>query len=189
MTGYFSPDAAPNRSGDASLPCVSGRRSLAGLLKFGPALVSASALIWAAPALAQTTPTTTVSSATTTPLATSKAGDITVTTGGSIKPTSPSTPAVTLDSSNSLINNGALVFQNQSNATAVLATVPAGGQTGSIDNTGTIENDDNTQTTTDSNGVIHGPFASGSNNYGIRVIGSGLLTADISNDATGNITI
>ncbi|MBS0331533.1 MAG: hypothetical protein JSS35_02075, partial [Proteobacteria bacterium] len=187
MTGHFSPDDAQNRLALKPAGPAVRRRAASSLLKFGPALASASALIWAAPALAQsTTTTTTVSSQSTTPLVTSKAGDITVNVGASIKPASPSTPAVTIDSNNSLINNGLLFFQNQNNATAVLAH---GGNTGSIENTGTIEVDDNSQTTTDSNGIIHGPFANGSNRIGIQIVGPGVYTADVSNTATGVINI
>ncbi len=176
MTGYFSPDAPQNRSGDRF------RRTMAGVLKFGPALVSASALIWAAPALAQTT----VSSDTTTPLATSKAGDVTINQGGSIKPGADNTAAITIDSNNAANNNGTIFFQNHNNVTGILAN---GGKTGSINNTGTIEVDDDSQTTTDSNGIIHGPFANGSNRFGIRVIGTGDLTGDVINSATGVMTI
>ncbi|HEY3947905.1 autotransporter domain-containing protein [Phenylobacterium sp.] len=185
MTGYFSPAAAPNRPGEA-LP----RRGFAGLLKFGPALVSASALLWAGAAQAQAATSTTVTSTTTTPLATSTSGDITINAGVTVKPAPPNTTAVTLDApTGSLINNGTIFFQNQSNVTGVHAIVPATGIVGSIDNTGSIEVDDTSQPTTDSNGITHGPFANGSNRIGIQVTGPGLFTSDISNDATGTITI
>lgn len=189
MSWNFSPDATPHHLGGAVRRRAAGGAA-GGLLKFGPALVSASALLWAGAAFGQAATSTTVSSNTTTPLATSTSGDITIATGASIKPANGNAPAVTLDAATgSLINNGAIFFQNLNNVTGVLANVPATGVTGSIDNTGSIEVDDNSTTTTDKNGIIHGPFANGSGRYGIRVMGSGTLTADVSNDATASITI
>lgn len=183
MTGYFSPDAAPNRRSAT----VGRRGARSSLLKFGPALVSASALMWAGSAFAQAATSTTVSNATTTPLATSAAGDITINAGASIKPAAPNSVAVTLDAPlGSMTNNGLIFFQNQSNVTGVLAN---GGVTGSISNGGTIEVDDTSTTTTDSNGIVHGAFANGSNRYGIRVVGSGAFIADISNNASAAITL
>lgn len=181
MTGYFSPDAAQKPAD----PSVRGR-ALARVVRFGPTMVSLSALIWAAPALAQTTPsTTTVSNNSGTPLATSTSGDITVNAGASIKP--PSGAAITLNSNNEVGNNGLLEFQNLNNVTGILAL---GGNTGSIDNAGTIEVDDTSTTTTDKNGVIHGPFANGQFRVGILVTpGTGDFVSDISNDSTGNITV
>ena len=103
-------------------------------------MVSISALIWAAPALAQTT----ISNGTATPQATSKTGDLTIGTGGSIKP--PSGTAVTIDSNNVVTNNGIIEFQNLSNVTGLLAN---GGFTSSISNIGTIEVDDTTSPSTE----------------------------------------
>jgi hypothetical protein len=140
-------------------------------------MVSLSALIWAAPALAQTT----ISSETTTPLATSKAGNITINPGGAIKPASGT--AVTIDSNNSLTNGGVIQFQNIDNVTGVLAT---GGHTGAITNNGSIEASETFTPATDSNGIAHGPFAKGTNRYGIRVIGPGDFTGDIVNGSLGS---
>src|SRR5476651_2644354 len=102
MTGYFSPDAAQKAAQSVSRSASSRPARVRGLtraLRFGPSMVSLSALIWAAPALAQTT-TTTVSANTTTPLATSAAGNIVINTGISVKPTSGA--AVTIDSNNTV---------------------------------------------------------------------------------------
>lgn len=173
MTGYFSPSARGGR--------VDGRRWTQ-LLRFGPPLVSLTALIWAGQAMAQTT--TNITTDTTAPLATSKAGDITVATGGSIKP--PSGVAVTIDSNNSLTNAGIIQFRDKSDTTAVLLL---GGHTGAVTNTNTIQNDDTSTTTTDSNGVVHGPFANGSNRFGIRLIGPGPFTGSITNGAGGVVTV
>lgn len=179
MTGYFSPQAAQSVSAGP----MRRRRLALRALRFGPSMVSLSALIWAAPALAQTT-TTTVSSNTTTPLATSTSGNIIINAGVSVKP--PSGAAVTIDSNNTLVNSGLIQFQNLDNVTGVLAQ---GGHTSTIDNTGTIQVDDTSTTTTDSHGVPHGPFANGTNRFGIRATGPGAFTGDIVNEVSGIITV
>src|ERR1700753_935693 len=92
MSGNFSPDAAPHHLGGAMR-----RRAAGDVLKFGPALVSASALLWASAAFGQAATSTTVSTTPTTPLATSTSGDITIGPGGAIKPANGNAPAVTLD--------------------------------------------------------------------------------------------
>jgi hypothetical protein len=96
MSWNFSPDATPHHLGGAVRRRAAGGAA-GGLLKFGPALVSASALLWAGAAFGQAATSTTVSSNTTTPLATSTSGDITIATGASIKPANGNAPAVTLD--------------------------------------------------------------------------------------------
>src|SRR4051794_35139327 len=124
MTAYLPQSAAPSAKAGRGWPQV---------LRFGPPLVSLTALIWAGQALAQTTVTTD----TTAPLVTSTAGDVTVATGGSIKPAAG--VAVTINSNNSLSNNGVIQFQNKDNTTDVLAL---GGHTGNITNSNTLQNDD-----------------------------------------------
>jgi len=184
MTGYFSPDAARSLA-QGTLKGPARRRTFARILLAGPAMVSASALLWAAPALAQTTPpSTTISNGTSTPVSTSTTGDLTINAGGSIKPKSGA--AVTVNSSNEVNNNGLIEFQNLDNVTGILAH---SGNTGSITNNGTIEVDDTSSTTTDNNGIIHGPFANGTNRNGIVVDGTGTFTGDISNGQVGSITI
>ena len=111
MTGYFSPDARQ----DAPRAALSRRPQRSAVLRFGPTMVSLSALIWAAPALAQTT----VTSNTSTPLLTSKTGDLTINSGVSVTP--PSGAAVTIDSNNSITNSGLIQFQNLDNVTGILA--------------------------------------------------------------------
>jgi hypothetical protein len=178
MTGYFSPAAVRTAAQGVSTGPVR-RRSFARTLRFGPSMVSLLALVWAAPALAQTT----INSGTSTPQATSKTGDLTINSGASIKPSSG--VAVTIDSNNTVTNNGLIQFQNLSNVTGILST---GARTSSIFNNGAIEVDDTTQTTTDSHGIIHGAFASGSALYGIRVTGPGDFTGDVVNSTAASIT-
>jgi hypothetical protein len=171
MTGYFSPNAARTAGRD---------RRWAGILRFGPPLVSLTALLWAGQALAQTT----ISSETTAPLSTSTSGDITIGTGGTIKPASG--VAVTLDSNNAVSNSGVIQFQNLDNTKDV---VILGGHTGSLVNNATIQNSEDSSSTTDSNGIVHGPFAKGTNRYGVQVVGPGDFTGPITNAVGGAITV
>jgi Autotransporter beta-domain len=171
MTGYFSPSAAR----------VSGqRRRWAALLRFGPSLASVTALAWAGQAFAQTT----ISNDTTAPLLTSKTGDLTIASGGTVKPASG--VAVTIDSNNAVTNSGVIQFQNVDNVTGVLIL---GGHTGSLTNNNTILVEDTSTTTTDSNSVIHGPFASGTGRYGARVAGPGAFTGSITSALGAVMTV
>jgi hypothetical protein len=182
MTGYFSPNAAQDALAEAS-GARARRAVFARVLRFGPTMVSLSALIWAAPALSQTT-STTLTSSSVTPLATSTAGTITINSGVTLHP--PSGAATTIDSNNAVTNNGIIQFQNVSNVVGILAH---GGFAGAINNNSTIEVDDTSTTTTDSNGVIHGPFANGTGRFGIQVIGPGLFTGDIDNSGAASISV
>ncbi len=127
---------------------------------------------------------TTVSSATTAPLATASAGNITIASGGSISPTA-SGAAVTINSSNTVTNSGKISFTGVNSAIGILAN---GGVTGSITNSGTIGVDE-TYTRTDSNGdgVLDGAYAQGSDRYGIRIDGTAPFTGSI--NSTGAITV
>ena len=170
MTGYFSPAASRKAAQGIG-------QGLARALRFGPPLVSLYALVWAAPALAQTT----ISTATTTPLATSTAGDITINAGGSVKPASGA--AITVDSHNAVTSTGGVIqFTNLNDVTGILLK---GGAAGTIANNGTIEVDDTSQPSTDKNGIPHGPFANGTDRFGIRLVGPGAFTGDIINGSLG----
>ncbi len=175
MTGYFSPDA-PRDAAQNTLGAPEPRRALKRFLRFGPSMVSLSALILAAPALAQTT----LSSSTTTPQVTSKTGDLTINSGISVKPTSGT--AVTIDSNNAVTNGGILEFQNLSNVTGV---VIQGGHTGTFTNNGTIQVDDTTSRSINKSGIPSGPLDNGTNRYAIHIIGPGDFTGDIINATTG----
>ena len=135
---------------------------------------------------------TTISNATTTPVSTATVNggspdNIIIGTGGSVKPTSGA--AVTLNSNNSVTNNGTIQIQNQSNSTGILAVVPSGGLTGSIANTGTITVNSTTSPPVNSTtGIPNGPFANINTNYGIHVTGAGLLTGSIANAGTITVT-
>lgn len=130
----------------------------------------------------------TVSTKITTPIATSTAtnnapDNIKITSAGSIVPTGG--VAVTIDSNNSVTNEGTIQTTGASNSTGILANP---GTTGSISNSGKIILDeDYTPTDADKDGDIDGPFAQGSNRFGIRVAPGGTFTGNITN--TGEITI
>jgi hypothetical protein len=94
-------------------------------------------------------------------------------------------PAITLNSNNSVTNSGTIQTQNASGLTGILGL---GGNTGSITHSGSINfNQTSTLTTTDSNGVVTGPFATDSDLWGIRVQGPGALSGDI--NSSGGINI
>jgi len=150
-------------------------------------LASASALAlgcYCAPAMADPL---TVSSAQTTPVRTSAAangtsGDITITSAGSIAPTAAGA-AVTIDSANSVTNQGSITFSGVDNATGIVANA---GVTGNITNAGTITvNETYVRTDTNSDGVPDGPYAQGTNRFGIRTLG--VLNGNVTN--SGTITV
>jgi len=127
-------------------------------------------LVWAAAAQAETK----IATAVTVPVKTSTAtaagapDDLTVDTTGSVKPTVPGA-AVTLDSNNKVSNLGVIALTGVSDAIGVLVL---GGRTGSVSNGAAISIlEDYTPTDADSDGDLDGPFAQGSNRFGIRVTG------------------
>lgn len=129
-----------------------------------------------------------IDNAVTTPVATSTANngaaaDVSVTANGSVTVTSGA--AVTIDSDNDVANAGKININNANNATGILA-LP--GRTGDITNSGTISVlEDYTPKDNDNDGDLDGPFAQGSNRFGIRVGPGGTFTGAIAN--SGTITI
>jgi hypothetical protein len=112
------------------------------------------------------------------------ADDIKITSTGSVVPTA-SGAAVTIDSNHAVKNEGAIQTTGVSNSTGILAQT---GTAGNITNTGKIELlEDYTPTDTDKDGDIDGPFAQGSNRFGIRLAPGGTFTGKIDN--SGTITI
>jgi hypothetical protein len=146
-------------------------------------LASTALLAISAPALAED-----ITNARTTPLRTStvKAGapdSITITSTGSVVVTSGT--AVTQDSNHAVSNKGAITIGNANGAIGIASEA---GTTGAIENTGTITVDEPyTATDTDNDGDIDGPFALGSNRFGIRTLGA--HTGNISNVGTGTISV
>lgn len=131
------------------------------------------------------------SSSRTAPIATSTAAsgaadDVKITSDGAITPT-VSGAIATLDSDNTLTNNGALKTVGVSDSTGVLVV---GGHTGTLLNSATISlTEDYTYTDDDSDGDYDGLFAKGSNRYGIRLTGTDPFVGTITNDSTGSIAI
>jgi hypothetical protein len=140
--------------------------------------LGALAAMLATPAAAQQV----ISTAVTTPVTTS-GQDVTINSSGSVKPTAGA--AVTINSSNSVTNQGTIGITGANNATGILANTNLAG---TITNSGIITIDENyTATDTDSDGDIDGPFAQGSNRFGIHVLGGGTFTGNIL--SSGTITV
>lgn len=142
---------------------------------------TALALVFATPAALATT---TVSTATTTPLQTATANsgtndDIDVTDAATITLTSGT--ALTVNSNNTLILNGVIEMSaSESSATGVLID---GARTTSLDLSGTITvTDSYTAEDKNSDDIVDGVFAEGTNRYGVRA--TGLLTGDADIDST-----
>ena len=138
------------------------------------------AALLATPASAETTITTAV----TNPVLTGTAGDdIRITSTGSVKPTGGA--AVTINSNDSVKNEGAIAIKGANGATGILANTNLAGD---ITNSGTITIDEDfTATDADTDGDLDGPFAQGTDRFGIHVLGGGTFTGNIVNG--GTITI
>lgn len=143
-------------------------------------------VVWGADA-ARATDTITTSTATPVATATATSGapdNVDIAAGGSVKPTAAGT-AVTLNSNNTVTNEGTISFSSVSNTVGIKIL---GGYTGSVTSTGAITLSDGYTPTTDSNnGLAMTPFAQGTNRTGIQVIGPGTFTGGIAN--LGPITI
>src|ERR1700761_924872 len=147
-------------------------------------------LIGSQVARAQTAPSLTISSDTSTPVATATAvnggpGDITMNSGPTFT-IKNATPALTINSNNSVAANGTINSQNIDNATGILVQGP-GPYTGSIYNSGSINlsEDYSPSDSANSDGLAEAPYAKGQNRIGIRVVGP--LTGSVDNE--GTITI
>jgi hypothetical protein len=144
---------------------------------------------------------TVINTARTTPIATATAttggtaDDVKVDTGGGITLTTAG-PMVTLNSNNKVTLGGnGLASVGVDNSTGVLIQ---GGTTGSVINNAAISlTEDYTPTDDDKDaagaakpdGDLDGPFAKGSNRYGVRLVGPGVFTGDITQSSSGSITI
>ncbi|WP_293400509.1 autotransporter domain-containing protein [Phenylobacterium sp.] len=133
---------------------------------------------------------TVISTAVATPVATATAAsgardDVKISTAGTIQPTSAGA-AVTLNSNNTVTNEGTIKFSDVNDATGILGL---GGMTGTIKHAGTITIDETTEVKdTDGDGDLDGPFATGARRYGIRVTGPGAFHGDVIQSG-GSITI
>ena len=151
--------------------------------KLVAAVASAPLLLLAGHATAQLS----ISTSTSTPVATATAAsnapaNIDITSGGSIGVTSPGV-AVTLNSNNTVSNEGQIGFTDQDNSTGIQVL---GGHTGSVTNTGSITVTESYAPALDTNndGLVTGVFAQGTNRRGILVSGPGTFTGGITNQGT-----
>jgi hypothetical protein len=127
---------------------------------------------------------TVISTAVTTPVATGTANDdLRISSTGSVKPAGGA--AVTINSNDSVKNEGTIAITGANASTGILANTNLFGD---IANTGTITIDESfTPTDTDNDGDLDGPFAQGSNRFGIHVLGGGTFFGNIAN--SGTITV
>ncbi|MGE5564302.1 MAG: autotransporter domain-containing protein [Bacillota bacterium] len=140
---------------------------------------TAVSFLMSSPAAAETV----ISTATTAPVSTGTAGDIRISSTGSIKPAGGA--AVTINSNNSVANQGAIAIKGANGSTGILANANLAGN---ISNSGTITLDEDfTPVDSDKDGDLDGPFAKGSNRFGIHVLSGGTFTGNIVN--SGTITI
>ena len=152
-------------------------------------LGAAAPLVFALPAMAQTTITT----ATTTPVSTSTinngaANGLQITAAGSISPTAgtANVTAVTVDSNNTFENLGSIFLNNSNTSTGVLYKP---GLTTGFKNSGSITLlEDYDRTDADGDGDLDGPLATGTGRYGVRVDPGGTFTGDFK-FTTGAITV
>jgi hypothetical protein len=164
------------------------RKLLAATAAAGPILALAFA---AAPQTVRAQTQVDISTSTTAAVATATASaggpaNINVTTNGSITLTTPG-PLITLNSNNTVTTAGGLSSNGVSNSTGILVL---GGNTGSVTVSSSIALiSPLNPPDTDNDGDADGPFADGSGRYGIRVIGPGSFTGNVSNNAGGSIQI
>jgi uncharacterized protein with beta-barrel porin domain len=125
-----------------------------------------------------------ISTAVTTPVLTSTGNDdIRISSTGSVKPTTGN--AVTINSNDSVKNEGTIQITGSNNSTGILANP---GFAGDITNAGSIIIDESfTPTDSDNDGDLDGPFAQGTGRFGIHVLSGGTFTGNILNSS--NITI
>src|SRR5688572_12412240 len=131
-------------------------------------LAGTAVLALAAPAAAETITTPLTQPVRTSTVKNGTADVITISSTGSVKPAGGT--AVTMDSNHAVTNQGTIAISNANGAIGILA---AAGTTGHIVNSGTIAVDE-TYTPADANndGDLDGPFAQGSNRFGIRTAGA-----------------
>jgi|GEM_PF-676563 len=115
-------------------------------------------------------------------------GDLTIDSGGTIATTAAGA-AVTINSDNSVTNNGAISIEDVNDTTGVeidSSMATAGGYSGS----GTInvtETYTRTNTDNDQFGIVDGPVAEGSGRTGILISGGSTFTGDVEN--AGTVTV
>ena len=142
-------------------------------------------LLAAGPALAATNVGSTTSEVKTSTANNGHPDDVVITSGSTVNVAG--SVAVTMDSSNSITNQGVIQIKDQDNSTAVLLN---GGNTGNFTNSGSITNTESyTRTDTNNDGILDGDFAKGTGRYGVHLIGPGSLTGTITLSAASSISV
>ncbi len=149
-------------------------------------VAAAPILAMAFAASAEVTITTTVTTPVSTAAASSAGADnIRITSSGSVAPTAAGA-AVTLNSNNTVTNEGNISTNNVNDSIGILVL---GGYTGGVTSTTAITlTEDYTPTDSDSDGDLDGEMVAGKNRYGIRVVGPGAFTGDIKTNG-GSISV
>jgi hypothetical protein len=141
-------------------------------------LAGTAAIALAAPAWAETISTPITQPVRTSTIKGGAADAIVIDKDGSVKP--PSGTAVTQDSDHAVTNQGTIAVGNASGAAGIVAVA---GTSGAIVNSGAITIDEPyTATDTDNDGDLDGPFALGSDRFGIRT--EGAHNGQIANNGT-----
>ena len=142
-------------------------------------------LLAVGPALADTTVGSTTSEVKTSTANNGQPSDVTIPATSTVNVSGP--VAVDMDSSNSINNQGLIEITGQDNSVTVLLN---GGHTGNLTSSGQILNTE-TYVRTDSNtdGVLDGDFAQGTNRYGIRLVGPGSLTGSLTLSSGSTVNV
>lgn len=112
--------------------------------------------------------------------------DIKVGTAGKFQLTTAGA-AITLNSSNTVTNTGAISTKAVDGSIGILVQ---GGNTGSVSNAASITlDDDYTPVDNESDGDLDGVFAQGTGRYGVRIVGPGAFTGNITNELGATIAV
>ncbi|MNK09729.1 hypothetical protein D3C87_277030 [compost metagenome] len=159
--------------------------------------VAIAPLMAAAGVQAQTTPTpeTVISTARNTPIATATAtstggpDNIRLASGGSIAVTSGA--ALTVNSSHSVDLDSGSTIKMEKAANGATGILVQGGNTANVTVGGAIDITDaiTEYTDTDKDGDLDGPFAEGTDRYGVRISGATPLTGNVLIESTGSIKV
>ena len=151
------------------------------------AAIPASILLGTGTAFAQVT----IDTERTTPISTSSANDdgtpndVTIATTGSVVVTSGT--AVTVDSSNDVVNDGSIQIDDANDATGVNLM---GGADRNYTQTGSIAlQEDFTATDDDGDNIPDGPFAQGSGRTGILISGASPFEGNVTLDTSSSVSI
>ena len=136
---------------------------------------------------------TVISTNTTTPIQTATANngapdDVRISSSGTVNVTAANTAAVTLNSPGAKVTNqGTISMENLTTDGQTGILIVAGGS-GSVDNAGQITiTDDLSRPDSNNNGFGDGPWAHGSNRFGIHALGD--FTGDILNETAGAVIV